>query len=151
MLDNPFSFVPGTHHESSDILQINKWSARLVAELNELRCFHSTLGKKYTVVPQYTYRVAIDMRMAGNQGWTIVALELQELGTINDARNDFAHIERDTRISWNHTQQLFCVIVGLHRAPAATCKSLLRIEMGHDLASYTNCIPIICRCVVADT
>src|SRR6266487_3715556 len=101
MLDNPFSFVPGTHHESSDIC------------------------------------------MTGNQGWTIVALELQKLGTIDDARNDFAHIERDTRISWNHTQQLFCVIVGLHRAPAATCKSLLRIAIGPDLPSYTHCIPLI--------
>src|SRR5437762_13869251 len=102
MLDNPFSFVPGTHHESSDILQINKWSARLVTELKELRCLHSTLGKKYTVVPQYTHRVTIDMRMAGNQGWTIVALELHKLATTDDPRTLFARTERDTRISSNH-------------------------------------------------
>ncbi|SKU05358.1 Uncharacterised protein [Mycobacteroides abscessus subsp. abscessus] len=50
MLGDSGRFVVAAHHESGDVLQEEQRYAPLIAELDEMRCFHSTFSEQHTVV-----------------------------------------------------------------------------------------------------
>ena len=79
-------------HEAGDVLQEDQRDLALAAQLDEMRALQRAFGKQHAIVGDDADRHAVQMRKAGDQRRAVVLLELVELGAVDDARDDLAHI-----------------------------------------------------------
>jgi hypothetical protein len=92
VLGDAAGFVFAADHEAGDVLQEEERNAALAGELDEVRALLRAFGEQDAVVGEDGDRHAPDAREAGDERFAIELLELVELGAVDDAGDDFAHI-----------------------------------------------------------
>ena len=65
---------------------------RWLAQLDEVRALERALAEQDAVVGEDADRVAVDVREAADQRRAVERLELVELGAVDEARDDLAHV-----------------------------------------------------------
>ena len=86
----PPLLVAAADHEAGDVLQEDERRVGLVAELDELRALLRRFGEEDAVVGEDADRVAVDVRLAADQGRAVGRLELVEARAVDDAGDDLA-------------------------------------------------------------
>src|SRR6185312_4880225 len=103
-----FVLVLAPDHETGDVLQEHQRNLALAAQLDEVRALLRRLGKQDAVVRDDAHRHAFDVCEAAHQRGAIARLELVKLAGVDDAGNDFVHIEGLARVGRDHAVQLVC-------------------------------------------
>src|SRR5437764_1280805 len=70
-----------------------RWRAAVAAQLDEVRALLRRLREQDAVVGDDAHRHALDLREAAHQRRAEARLELVELGVVDDAGDDLAHVE----------------------------------------------------------
>src|SRR5574343_487131 len=99
-------FIFLADHEAGDILQEDERNAALGAEFDEVRAFLGRFGEQDAVVGDDADRIAPDAGKAADQCGAVARLEFVEIGTIDDAGDDLAHVEGLLGIGREHDVEL---------------------------------------------
>src|SRR5690606_10856630 len=115
VLGNSGLFVFLSHHEADDVLQEYQRDAAPVAQLDEVRAFLRGFREQDAIVRDDADRVSVQVRETAHQGRTVQRLELLELRTIHQPRDNFPDVVGETEIARNDAVQLLGRIRGFCR------------------------------------
>ena len=107
VLDHPLLFRLGAHHEAGGVVQKQQRRAALVAQLDKLRGLARALWGDGAVIADHSHGAPLDMQMGADGVGVELALEFQQVGTVGQARQDFAHVIGLFRVIGDQPQQLF--------------------------------------------
>ena len=142
--------VLAADHETSDVLQENQRDSALCAELDEMCGLQRGLRKEDAVVGDDADRIAPDVREAADDRRPVARLELVKIRTIDDARNDFAHVERLLAVGRNHAVQLVGRIERRARFDEADRRLLLPVEIADDAPGDGQRVRVVFSQVIDD-
>jgi hypothetical protein len=143
-----FVLVLAAHHEAGDVLQKHQRDLALAAQLDEVRALQGRLAEQDAVVGDDAHRHAFDVGKAGDQRGAKARLELVELGAIDDAGNDLAHVKGLAGVGGDHTVQLFCCIFRSYRRTNAGARGLFLIQVGDRAAGNGQRMQVVLRQMV---
>ena len=93
MLGDTFGLILSADHEARNVLQEEQRDAPLAGQLDEVCAFLGALGIQHAIIGEDRDRHAPDMREAADQRGAIERLELMELRSIDQPRNDLLDVE----------------------------------------------------------
>src|SRR5690606_18129975 len=79
-------------HEAGDVLQEDQRNFALAGQFDEVRSLQGGLGEQHAVVGQNGDGIAPDAGKAAHQGGAVQRFEFLELGAVDGAGDDLAHI-----------------------------------------------------------
>ncbi len=123
----------------------------LVAKLNELGSLLRRLREKRPVVAQDPDRVAMNARPPADQGGPVQRLELLEVGPVDDARDDFAHVEGRAQVLGHHPQQIFRIVNGLGEVGFGFRAELAPVEVLDHFPAHADAIQLVQGEVIAES
>src|SRR5580658_1066316 len=91
VLDDPRCLRLDAYDIAGSVLQENDRQVRLTAELDELSRLASARRINRAIVADEADRLPFDRGMAAYRMRAISCLEIEKIGTVDDARDDFAH------------------------------------------------------------
>ena len=107
VFDHPLLFRLGAHHETGGVVQKQQRRAALVAQLDKLRGFARALRRDGAVIANHPHGTPLDVQMGADSVGVELTLEFQQVGTVGQARQDFAHVVWFFRVIGDQPQQLF--------------------------------------------
>lgn len=113
MLGDAVALGLGADHEARDVLEEDERDAALGAELDEVGALLGRGGEEDAVVGDDADLVAVDGGEAGDEGLAEVALELGEVGAVDDAGDDLADGQRLAEVGGGDAEELLRVVEGL--------------------------------------
>lgn len=116
VLGNAFTLSLGADHEARDVLEEDEGDAALGAELDEVGSLLGGGREEDAVVGDDANLVAVDGGEAGDEGCAEVALELGEVGAVDDAGDDLTDGERLTQVRVGNTEKLLGVVQRLFKS-----------------------------------
>ena len=134
--------VFASDHEAGDVLQEHQRNVALVAEFDEVRTLQRRFGEQDAVVGDDADRVTVDVGETGDQGLRVAGLELGEFGTVDDACDQFADVERDARFARHDAVDLLGGIGRFARFEHGERDALAAIEVGDEVARDTQCMGV---------
>ena len=111
VLGDAATLVLAADHEAGDVVHEQQRDAVAIAELHELRGLVGRLAEQHAVVTEDPDLVAEDEGAAGDQGRSVAGLELVEHAAVDDAGDDFAHVELLLDVVGDDPVQLGRVVV----------------------------------------
>lgn len=110
MLGDTVSLRLGADHESRDVLEEDEGDAALSAELDEVGTLLSGRGEEDAIVCDDAYFLSVDAGEACDESGAEVALELREVGAIDDSRDDFTDGEGLAKVRGGNAEELLGVV-----------------------------------------
>ena len=92
VLGDAARLVLAADHEAGDVLQEQQRDAALAAQLDEMRALQRALGEQDAVIGDDADRHAPDAGEAGDQRRAVEALELVELGAVDEPGDHLADV-----------------------------------------------------------
>ena len=131
---DPAVLVLAADHEAGDVLQEHERNGALRAQFDEMRALERALGEQDAVVGQNADRMAFDVGEAADERDAVARSEFGKIRTVDDARDDFAHVVGLARIPGHDAVQF---VGGKRRRPrCAQLPGVVRaaIRVGDDRA-----------------
>ena len=113
MLGDALALGLGADHEARDVLEEDEGNAALGAELDEVGALLGGRREEDAVVGDDADLVAVDGGETRDEGGAEVALELGEVGAVDDAGDDLADGQRLAEVGGGDAQELLRVVEGL--------------------------------------
>ena len=113
-----------------------------VAELDEVRALERGLGEQHAVVGDDPDGVAADARETADERRAVQRLELVELGSVDQPRNDFAHVVRMPRIARDDSIEFLGGERGRHRL-AGRCRRTGAVEVADESPRHPQRVRVI--------
>ena len=127
-------------------MQKQQRRAALVAQLDKLRSLAGALGRDGAVVADHADGAALDVQVAADSVGIELGLEVEEIGRVGQARENFAHVIGIFRVVGDQAQQVLdgvqrlCVsFFGLHLQP------IIPRQRADNLACDAHAIGIVFR------
>ena len=143
LLDDPVGLEVLADHETGDVLEEHERDVDVVAELDEMCGLLGRIGVDHAVVAQHTHRIAVDRRPATDHRGAVTRLELFEPGTVDDATDDLADLERLAEVLADESEEFFGIErrrIGLQRRRRI---GLVPVEVRHDFATQTDGVHLV--------
>ena len=110
MLDDAALLALGAHHVAGGVHQVDDRNVRLAALLDELPGLGRALGGDGAVVADDADRMALDHRAAADGLLVVLDLEVEELGAIDQPRDDLAAIDGLAVVRRHHAADFLDVV-----------------------------------------
>ena len=143
MFRNALGFIFAPDHEAGDVLQKHQWNVALAAKLDEMRALQGRFGEQHAVIGDNPHRHAIDAGKTADQSGAVACLELIEIRTIDQPRDNLAHIIGNARIGGNDAQNFLRVIKRCSTIAARDKLTLLTVEIGGNGARNLQCMGVV--------
>ena len=88
-------------------------------------------------------------RPAADQGGAVERLELLEVGGIDDAGDDFAHVEGRAQVLGDQAEQVLRVVLGLLEIRFGLRPEFAPVQVGHHFPAHANAVHFVTGQVVA--
>ena len=134
---------------AGDVVQEQQGHVDLVAQLNELGGFLGGLREQGAVVAQHSQGIAMHPPPAAHQGGAVQRLELLEVGGIDDAGDDLAHVEGDAQVLGDDAQQFLRVVLGRLKIRVWFRPQFAPVEVGDHLPAHADAVQFVPGQVVA--
>ena len=102
-------------HESGDVLKEHQRNAPEIAQLDEMRRFQRRFRKQHAVVRDDADQKSVESREAGHERRAVARLELVEPRTVDDARDDLAHVVGPADVGVDDAVKILGCVVRLFR------------------------------------
>ena len=92
VLGDAAGLVLASDHEAGDVLQEEQGDPALARQLDEVGALEGRFAEQHAVVGEDAERVAVQVGEAADERRAVLALELVELGAVDEAGDDLAHV-----------------------------------------------------------